>query len=361
MGRGLLRLVWLVSIIAVAACGARNKAEGPAAPSLPPRVSAPATLLPDGTVPWVEEPAGRAEFDTPAPSRRSDPDAGPCRAGDLRGALGPWTSPGDSGGPDAPRREAGKLIGSVRVTNAGAATCRLRGEVDTKLHDRDGEVPIGYSHAVNDEGRERVTVVPPGGSAELRLDWTAPFCPPVHGALELVIAVPENGGELHVPMTGETPSCGPTGETNGENTSFLSSGAFDAPTAETVMDSPLARLTAAVEPVTHAKPGALVTFHVRLTNPTGTAVSLDPCPGYYQERFAQGTAELAAVNDGGPYRLNCRPVKEIPANGSIRFAMGVHVPKELTTGRQLVVTWWLIAPHLAGEQRLRVAFTLTAA
>lgn len=353
-------MVSLVAILAVAGCGAKDKTESGSPQSLPPRVSAPATLLPDGTVPWVEEPAGAAEFTLPPPSRRSDPDAEPCDASELRGEVRPWTAPGNGGEPGVPQREAGKLIGAVRVTNTGERTCRLRGEVDARLHDSDGEVPIGYSHNVNDEGRERVTIVPPGESAEVRLDWTAPFCPEGHGALNLVIALPEDGGALRVPMAGDTaPPCGPVSEVSAEDTSFLSTSTFDEPATDTAMDSPLARLTAAVEPVPRARPGELVTFHVRLANPTATAIPLDPCPGYYQERFVQGTAELAAVNDGGPYRLNCRAVKEIPARGSVRFAMGVHVPDELTAGRQLVVTWWLIAPRLAGEERLRGAFTAT--
>lgn len=86
----------------------------------------------------------------------------------------------------------------------------------------------------------------------------------------------------------------------------------------TVPDSPLAHLVATIEPVAAAKPGALATFHVRLANPTGDAISLDPCPGYYRQQFSIGSATVAAINDGGSYRLNCRAVHSIPAHGSAR-------------------------------------------
>lgn len=126
----------------------------------------------------------------------------------------------------------------------------------------------------------------------------------------------------------------------------------------TVLDSPLGHLTATFEPVATAAPGQLVTFHVRLTNPTGAAISLNPCPGYYQERFSIGTATVPAINDGGAYRLNCRAVHSIPAHGSVRYAMGVHIPTTLTAGRKLTVSWRLIAPRLAGDAKLSGGFTL---
>ena len=350
------RLLLLVAglLLVVTACGA------PAVrPSEPPRVSAPTTVLADGTVPWVDEPAGKDEFSLPPRVRRVDPAAAPCVAAELRGELSSWPAAGDSGEPEAAKDLPTMLIGFARVTNIGERTCRLRGEVDTRLRGRDGSLNIGYSHDVNEEGARRVTIVPPGESADLRLAWTAPFCVPA-GGLDVVIALPEDGGTLRAPMTDPTvPPCGATDGFRPGTTSFLSASAFDEVAEPTVMDSPLAKLTATIEPVATAGPDELVTFHVMLTNPTAAVVPLDPCPGYYQERFSQGSAEVPAINDGGPYRLNCRAVKSVPANGSVRFAMGVRVPSELTGGRQLTVTWWLIAPTLAGEPHLRGSFTLT--
>lgn len=358
-----LLAVCLLPVLALAACGSRvhTTAGAPSSPALPPIVSAQATVLSDGTVPWVDEPAGPTEFDLPAPQRRVDPTARPCRAADLRGELTSWQSPGDSGEPGVNRNQPRKLIGYARVTNTGQRTCQLRGEVDTRLRDRNGELDIGYSHDVNDAARQLVTIVPPRESADLRLDWSGPFCTVVDGPLRLQITLPEGGGSLTAPITTSTvPPCGHNSETHPDITSFLTSSAFDEPALNTVLDSPLGHLIATIEPVATAKPGELVTFHVRLTNPTGSAISLDPCPGYYQERFSIGTATVQAVNDGGPYRLNCRPVRSIPAHGSVRFAMGVRVPSALSVGRKLTVSWRLLAPKLAGEPNLSRDFTLTA-
>jgi hypothetical protein len=49
------------------------------------------------------------------------------------------------------------------------------------------EVPMLYTHGINDEARRRLTVVPAGGHASLRLDRSGPFCQPLEGALELAI------------------------------------------------------------------------------------------------------------------------------------------------------------------------------
>lgn len=65
-----------------------------------------------------------------------------------------------------------KLIGYARVTNVGRQTCRPRGEVDTRLRDRNGELAISYSDDINDTAKQRITIVPPGQSAKLRLDGT---------------------------------------------------------------------------------------------------------------------------------------------------------------------------------------------
>lgn len=350
----------LVSAVAVTAAGCGTAGPAGSGESLPPPVSAAATLLPDGTVPWVEEPAGLREYDTPPQARRTDPDAGPCRARDLRGELASWLSPRPGAGgwraaPDGP----GKLIGEATVTNTGERACRLRGEVDTRIRDAAGELPIGYSHSIDAEGRERTTIVPPGGSASLGLDWTAPYCARTPGPLQLEIRLPEGGGSLLAPVRSrQVPVCSAS-ETHSELRSYLSSGAFDEPAQETVDDSPLGALTASVEPVRAVRTGELATFHVTLRNPTGAAIPLDPGPGYHQEMFSQGDATTPAVNTGGVSRLNRRPIRSIPAHGAVRFAMGVRVPAGMAAGRTLDVTWGLVAPHLGFSQTLRVHFTAT--
>jgi haloalkane dehalogenase len=95
-------------------------------------------------------------------------------------------------------------------------------------------------------------------------------------------------------------------------------------------------VSARLQPGEAAGPGGSITYHVVLGNPTGRAIPLDHCPRYAQERFSIGDATHQAVNEFKLYRLNCRPVRAIPAHGSVRFAMVAEMP---STDRLL--------PHLA--------------
>lgn len=271
----------------------------------------------------------------------------------LTGILDRWSRSGEKDEAGNPTRLRAKLFGVAVVTNTGDRACRLRGETDTRLRDAGRELPIGYSHAINEEGRTRVTVVPPGGRAELRLDWTGPFCVATTGPLELDIRLPDGGGSLRAPVRDPArPPCGGPSETHPEIRSYLSTGAFDEPSEPTADDSPLQALVASPGPAPAARSGQLVTWVVTLRNLTAAAVPLDPCPGYYQELFSMGDATTQAVNEGTVYRLNCRPVRSVPARGAVRFAMGVAVPAGMA-GRVLDVEWRLLAPRLGFPPGLR--------
>src|SRR5438128_1162694 len=79
----------------------------------------------------------------------------------------------------------------------------------------------------------------------------------------------------------------------------------------------------------------------------------DPCPGYVMELFARRDATSDGVNSNALYRLNCRPLKEIPARGSAVFEMVADVPTSVRAGSEMWVTWKLLLPHLVegGQQR----------
>lgn len=84
-----------------------------------------------------------------------------------------------------------------------------------------------------------------------------------------------------------------------------------------------------------------------MTNPTDGPIPLDPCPGYLVELFSIGDATNEAVNNAQLYRLNCRPVTQLPPRGVIRFEMVAVVPERMSAGRDLTVTWRLVAPRFS--------------
>lgn len=315
---------------------------------VPPRVSVPATLLADGTVPWVDEPAGESEFALPPPARRPvDQGAKPCTATQLSATLPRWTV-------HIIRDDAGNeignagLLGFVEVRNTSDRGCTLQGETPAALLVDGRRLDLLYSHAINKEGRMRVTMVPLGEMAALRLDWSTPYCAgPRSGRQVIDLDLPSGGGHLLAPVRDSVwPIC-TRSELHPEYTSTLSTSGWDEPAKPSPpFDSPLNPVTARLQPGRAAGPGHTITYHVVLSNPTGHPIPLDDCPGYIQERFSRGDATHEAVNDHQLYRLNCRPVHAIPAHGSVRFAMVVEVPSTLEPGRRFDVTWRLLARGL---------------
>jgi hypothetical protein len=76
--------------------------------------------------------------------------------------------------------------------------------------------------------------------------------------------------------------------------------------------------------------GAVLDYLVTLTNPSPTAVPLDPCPVYRESIY-----KLFIT-----YQLNCPP-GGIPPNGSIRFAMRITVPTYAPAGHDRL-TWAIV-------------------
>jgi hypothetical protein len=164
----------------------------------------------DGTVPWVDEQISTADlFGPPRAPRTASAGSKPCRAAQLTAVLTGWKRP--SYGGEKPRgfdTAIGHLIGEVDIRNTSASECTLRGEVPTRMIAGGREVPMLYTHGINDEAHRRLTVVPAGGHASLRLDWSGPFCQPLEGALELAIELPDHGGTLRGPVTAtDMPGC----------------------------------------------------------------------------------------------------------------------------------------------------------
>ena len=326
--------------------------------ALPPVVSAAPALLPDGTVPWVDEPAGLREFDSQPPPPPERGDAEPCTADDLTGSLPAWVEQGD-GGEEEVRRPTPGLYGWVLVRLIGKEPCTLQGLVSARLRIDGQDAEVQYSNSVNEQARQRLTVVTETSPAELRIDWSPPYCGP-QGAQELLVELPDDGGVLRAGVEKpRTPVCtGPDPEGDRGLRTYLSTSVFERWRAPTPLDSPLRVLRATLEGAPRSvRPGQVVDYVVRLTNPTGRDVSLEPCPGYYASRFVLGTEGRVGFNDGQVYRLNCRPVAAVPANSSVAFRMRAQVPQEPPGGPTFDVTWRLVAPRLAGEPALQIGFS----
>lgn len=346
------RMAGVVAAVMVCAVGACGPGDGDAGkPDGPRPVPSEALVLrSDGTVPWVDEPITDEEINgAPRAPRSAKPGSRPCRAEQLAGRLERWTGPTDGGEEPRGRDAVGKLYGYVEVHNTSGEECTLQGEVPTRLRAGGREVPMLYVHGINEEARRRVIVVPAGGRADLRVDWSGPFCEEVSGDLELAIELPGRGGTLRAPVTPtETPPCTGGEAVNPNIRGTLSSDGFGEPAeAAPPADSPLHGVTIAVTGPRTARPGERITYHVAVTNPTGGPVPLDPCPGYLVELFSIGDATNEAVNTAQLYRLNCRPVTQLPPRGVVRFEMIAVVPERMSAGRDLTVTWRLVAPRFS--------------
>jgi hypothetical protein len=346
----------LVSL-AIAGCGSRQGAASPGETPIPPRVSAPATLLPDGTVPWVDEKAGEREIQVPNPVQPGRRDAPACKAGQLTVSMKDWQQLPTTDSETGKGIPGAGMIGTVQARNSSGSDCTLQGEVPARLLVEGQVQPLGYSHTVNDAARQRVTPVGTGASAELRLDWSAPYCGSRTGTQQVELTLPHNGGTLRVPVRRPRwPNC-TRSELHPELASYLSSGAFDVPGFTPPMNSPLNKLKVKLEPGRPARAGQRYIYRIDVINPTGTAVPLNPCPGYSQERFSMGDADHQAVNDFTLYRLNCRPVHQVPAHGQIRFEMVTQIPSGIT-GRSFAVTWKMHARNVNAGLWAETHFTV---
>ncbi|HEX5543267.1 MAG TPA: hypothetical protein VFX60_17200 [Micromonospora sp.] len=356
-----LSLLLIVLAAAVAAACAGPNAE-PGRPERSAEGSAPASLLADGSVPWADlKITGEDLNGRPAVPRSPAAGSKPCRAEQLSGRLTGWVRP--SGGGETPRgmdAAIGKLIGEVDVQNVSTVECTLQGEVPTTMLAGGREIPMQYTHGINEEGRARVVAVPASSHASLRLDWSGPFCQPIDGPLELAIKLPNGGGTLRAPITADDrPGCQQGEGINPHAQAALFASGFTEPVAVSAPpSSPLDQLTVAVAGPPTAAAGSRLTFHVTLGNPTGGPLPLNPCPGYLMERFSLGDATNEPVNTSQLYRLNCRPLTQIPAGGTTVFEMVTEVPASMRAGRELTLTWKLYLPHYGQRANQFGAFTL---
>jgi hypothetical protein len=355
--RGLLRVCGLVAAAAViGGCGtgaaSPSRTEATTHPDLP---AFPATLNPDGTVPWVSAPAVDP-FITPAPA--PPPAVGPtCTSGQLRAILPAWVSgeASNDGGMDP--LAAASLHGWVNLRNISGTPCTLEGVPTVTLLSRGVPVHVDYGRF----GLSEVAKVglPAHGAANFRIDWGAPYCPgrrgpfpgpPDKGPFSLRAAVDGLHLDIAVHSTA-SPGCvlvdtEPDATTSSVVTSPIGPGA--APSGPPVAKpSPLRALRAtAGDYPDRIMPGHLLTFVVTLANPTGAAVPLTaPSPTSYAiGAYCARTPSTPGYQFARTYSLNTRPRPDIPAHGSVRFAMELAIPAIACPSPRLSITWQSPSP-----------------
>jgi uncharacterized protein DUF4232 len=361
------RFAVLAVAVMTGGCGTHVAAAGGAAPASPGVSVFPATMNPDGTVPWVSAPAVDP-FLTPAPA--PPPAIGPtCTAGQLRGVLPAWISgqASNDGGMDP--LAAASLHGWVNLTNISAGRCTLDGVPAVTLMSRGRPANVSYARfGTNVAAR---VGLPPHGAANFRIDWGAPYCsgrsgpfpgPPDRGPFSLRATV--DGLTLDIAdRSTASPGCpddiGAEPTTSSVVTSPIGPGAVQ-PGPPVAKPSLLRALRATAQDYPgHIAPGQLLKFVITLANPTREAASLTapPSPGYAIGAYCARTPRHPGYQFAVTHSLNNRPRPTIAARGSVRFAMQLAIPVTTCPTARLTITWQSPPPGF-GLQGPHTAFTV---
>jgi hypothetical protein len=287
--RRLRRLFGAVStaVLAVLTAGVWTAVVAPAGPRPAPSPSA-------AIVPWKDSPIGAVDL-FPPPSPR--PSARPCGAADLATSV-KVTDNGAAGGH--------RFI-DVTIRNTSGSRCTLSGSAQLTATDaRTG-------------ARGRLTTRSGTGYGGTGYETPATIDPDEEATLGLVTGNGCNGGanpttyrDIAVVMLGRSY---PLGTLTVQTTCELevTDWMLDIQTRP-LTPPPYARLVPTLDVPATVRIGQWFDFTVTLTNPTGAAVAVVPCPAY----------RMTVFKGGGSYWLNC-PGTPVPAHGAVRFAMRLQV------------------------------------
>jgi hypothetical protein len=258
----------------------------------PPTTSSPSTSLSPSSsgsadaIPWRDLPY--VAYPRALPSPR--PDGPACRAANL--VL-------DS---DDTLGAAGTATEFVKVHNGGSARCTLSGR-PTLLHTVAGAAVVGPTNPIDEpDAGNGITpaTIDPGEQAVLMIETYGGCTAPPTGVVYANLALRLTGGTVLALGSTLDPRCG------------VGMGQWYRPVVDTTDHLPWLGLTAAIEAPQTVHLGRTFDYVVTLTNPTGLAVPLAPCPNYVEG--------IAGATSGGVNQLNCT-VASIPAGGQVRFAM----------------------------------------
>jgi hypothetical protein len=97
-------------------------------------------------------------------------------------------------------------------------------------------------------------------------------------------------------------------------------------------DDPRSSLVASWTGPNAAAPGSTVSYVIKLANPTGKDIALDPCPSYTQHANGNEVSQTLL--------LNCTDASLIPAGGSVDYAMQLTLPSD-SQSPEIKVGWHL--------------------
>lgn len=262
-----------------------------------------------GAVPWTNRIA--PAYTPPRASSATSPAAkyAPCTAADLNGRLGAFGL------------GAGHYTQYLLLTNAGGKGCTLSRGPSAITGVRADGTRVRLAGATGERPDPNL-VGPanllPGQSAQVSLTTTygcsaQSSCS--KSAYTAVIVGIGGSGAVRV----DFPRSQPFTVVNGVAVST-----FGVPVKSQAQNSsPLDVLTVSIAMPGSLTAGTTASFTVTLHNPAGQPVSLSPCPSYEEFIVGPGNSPASGLHR---YYLNCRAVSQIPANGSVTFAMRTPAP-----------------------------------
>jgi Protein of unknown function (DUF4232) len=304
---------WLIGLLVVAGFTVSCVAAAPSSSSSQPTIlggtaslSASASATPSttalGEVAWVDRPVAPFVEPTAVPLPT---DARPCQPSDLTIRVGDFGA------------GLGNLNLPVDFLNHSDSSCVLVGEPTLEGVKANGSlVPLRVTAGSYFGDPGPPSNIGPGQVAALNISGVSgcsvgTFYPTFHLGLP-------GGGTVEFPTKNFPVGCGV----------WVSQ--FGVPAdAVPATDTPLSELTAQITAPPTAKAGTTLTYSVTLSNTTGAAYSLSPCPAYTEFVGTGSTTWVATVLN---YELNCDATPAIPARGSVTFQMRLALPAEQPAG-----------------------------
>ncbi|MCW7539486.1 DUF4232 domain-containing protein [Aquabacterium sp. A7-Y] len=280
-------------------------------------------------VPWLDQPAS-----DPVTTAAASPVADrPCSAGEIKvsaGQQGAWR---------------GFATQELRIRKVGPGTCTLSGAPALALVASDGKRQAARqaeSAAAQDsrrievsEDHDAVLLVGAPGAC----DAAAGPSRRVSRQIELT---PLGGGALMVDGVHLDTVCGAATVLYVEQVVDEPRRAARVAAAAAPAQATLDALTARLEAPSAVARGGTLRYVVTLTNESGSALPLSPCPSYQQSLYVEGRSVDSR------YRLNCSGAGgQIAPHSSVSFEMEGAVPGDLA-GEHVKLSWVLRDGPAAG-------------